>query len=58
MTHENASHFEANTERNDVQNLEKSPKIGKKSLQMRSVFHFKHGSNLFCGIINHLMTDI
>ena len=29
MTRENASHFEANTERNDVQNLEKSPKIGK-----------------------------
>ena len=29
IAHENASHFEANTERNDVQNLEKSPKIGK-----------------------------
>ena len=29
MTYENASHFEANTERNDVQNLEKSPNIGK-----------------------------
>ena len=28
MPHENASHIQANTKRNDVQNLKKSPNIG------------------------------